>query len=293
MISYAQLYEDVLLARSFRGQTNGFYVDVGANHPEELSLTKHFYDAGWRGINIEPGDTFHLFEAQRPRDVNLNVGVAEASGELTFHQTTDRTLSTFSAEVAEHHARVGRTAAEQRTVPVLTLAAICAAHVTGPIDFMNIDVEGSEAAVIAGAEWRRYRPRVVIVESVYPCSETPVHQTWEPTLLANGYHFAGFDLLNRFYVRDEDASLLPVLRAPVHHYDDFVGIEQHRERLAHARHVELLEARVVVLSQDVADQRAQLDQLRGVGPRTARLIRGGKRLLRPIAGLARRLRPAA
>ena len=45
--------EDVRLARVLRGRTDGLYIDVGAAHPVHDSVTKHFYDAGWTGIDIE------------------------------------------------------------------------------------------------------------------------------------------------------------------------------------------------------------------------------------------------
>ena len=54
IISYADNFEDVLLRRVFPRGTPGFYIDVGAFDPVALSVTKHFSDAGWRGINIEP-----------------------------------------------------------------------------------------------------------------------------------------------------------------------------------------------------------------------------------------------
>ena len=37
MISYAQNFEDVMLARVFAGRSDGFYVDVGAADPINLS----------------------------------------------------------------------------------------------------------------------------------------------------------------------------------------------------------------------------------------------------------------
>jgi len=46
-ISYAQNHEDVLLYRALKGVGKGFYIDVGANDPEEDSVTKAFYDRGW------------------------------------------------------------------------------------------------------------------------------------------------------------------------------------------------------------------------------------------------------
>src|SRR5438876_9312099 len=54
LISYAQNFEDVMLGRVFAGRKTGFYVDVGAADPVNLSVTKWFYDLGWSGLNIEP-----------------------------------------------------------------------------------------------------------------------------------------------------------------------------------------------------------------------------------------------
>ena len=85
MISYAQNLEDVLLARAFAGVDTGFYIDVGAFDPDIDSVTRHFYDAGWRGINIEPvAATACAVCAERPRDINLNVALGRTDGTLTL-----------------------------------------------------------------------------------------------------------------------------------------------------------------------------------------------------------------
>ena len=39
-ISYAQNFEDIFLAGILKDIENGFYVDVGANHPVQDSVTK-------------------------------------------------------------------------------------------------------------------------------------------------------------------------------------------------------------------------------------------------------------
>ena len=81
MISYAQNSEDVVLMRAFADETNGFYIDVGAWDPVADSVTKVFYDGGWRGINIEPQPArCKLFEKERQRDTNLNVAISDAEG---------------------------------------------------------------------------------------------------------------------------------------------------------------------------------------------------------------------
>ena len=90
---------------------------------------------------------------------------------------------------------------------MLTLASLCDAHRVEEIDFLKVDVEGAERDVLAGADWRRFRPKVVLVEAVAPGDMAPTHAEWEPILLGNGYGFAFFDGLNRFYVADEAAAL--------------------------------------------------------------------------------------
>jgi hypothetical protein len=54
IISHAQNHEDILLWRALHDVEDGFYLDVGAQDPSYDSVTRAFYDRGWRGINIEP-----------------------------------------------------------------------------------------------------------------------------------------------------------------------------------------------------------------------------------------------
>jgi hypothetical protein len=51
--SYSQEGEDMVLYRTFETVKEGFYVDVGAHHPDRFSNTYKFYKQGWRGINID------------------------------------------------------------------------------------------------------------------------------------------------------------------------------------------------------------------------------------------------
>lgn len=233
MISYAQNREDVLLDRVFARGVEGFYIDVGANLPVEGSVTKHFYDLGWSGINIEPSSTYEQLAAARDRDVNLNVGVSDRAGTLPFFEFAPplSTASTFSAATAAMHRDAGLSCVE-RPVPVRTLADICEEHVERTIDFLSVDVEGHELEVLRGADWSRWRPRVVLVEATRPRTTTdssgttpPTHELWEPVLLEAGYIFATFDGLNRYYVRSEDERLVPGLRVPVNVTDDYVPHE--------------------------------------------------------------------
>jgi FkbM family methyltransferase len=225
MISYAQNGEDVVIARAFTPEHNGFYIDVGASDPIVDSVTKHFYDHGWSGINVEPAaPVVATLRGQRPRDTNLELGIGAAPGQLTFYELPPQMVgcSTFSRELADEYEKSGWDV-ETRTVEVTTLAAVCEEHVgERPIDFLKIDVEGDEAAVLEGADFERFRPRILIVEATRPGTTILSYQAWEGGVLEAGYQFVLFDGVNRFYVRDEDAGLAAALSAPANVLDDFL-----------------------------------------------------------------------
>jgi FkbM family methyltransferase len=252
--SYAQHAEDVRLARAFAGRTAGFYIDVGAWHPIRDSVTKYLYDLGWHGIDIEPGvETARLLREDRPRDLVLELACSDADGEMALHETdVPNDWSTLVPQTAKavhaiHARRMG-----ERVVPVRTLRSICQEHVHEQIDFLKIDVEGHEAAVLRGADFDRWRPAVVVVEATVPHTTAPSHGEWEPVLLDARYRFAGFDGINRYYAAEECSELIPLLAAPVTVLDNW---ETHRYLAALEGEAEL--------RAELERAAAELDELRG------------------------------
>ncbi|MEQ9501634.1 MAG: FkbM family methyltransferase [Deltaproteobacteria bacterium] len=225
MLSYAANHEDVRLARVLTS-ARGTYVDVGANHPSEGSVTKHFYDRGWRGMNVEPSPAmFARLEAERPEDINVHGAAWDAEGRGTLHFFPRAPgLSTLDATIAAQH-ELGLTF-ETHDVPLFTLAGLCETHLEGRgIDLMVVDVEGAEARVLAGADFRRWRPRIVVVEATKPLSRTRSHDAWEPILTGADYIPTAFDGCNRFYVAAEEAALAPALAEPLCFVDRYVDAE--------------------------------------------------------------------
>ena len=220
MISYAQNREDVLLARAFAGQASGFYVDVGAAHPLEHSVTKHLYESGWRGVNVEPTAVFfERLAADRPRDVNVQAVLGTWIGTATLFVAPDAPeLSSLSTAQADRVAAEGRRLRPVR-VDVTTLARVCEQHAPPIIDLLKIDVEGEERRVIAGGDWSRFRPRLVMIEHILHGVPSSTSPSWEPLLLDAGYELVADDGINRYYVTAGEDELRERLRHPVDVYE--------------------------------------------------------------------------
>lgn len=217
-ISYSQNLEDVLLFRALGSVENGFYIDVGANDPLADNVTRMFYDLGWRGINAEPSPSwFEKIKTHRPRDVNLNIAVADKHGERTFFEVEGTGLSSMNEGFADRGASFGF-GKTSYSVQTETLAAICQMHAPKDIHFLKIDVEGAEEEVLRGADFTRYRPWIVLVEAVEPLSTVQSHESWDPILIGAGYEFVLFDKVNRFYVARERADLKKFFVAPADSY---------------------------------------------------------------------------
>jgi FkbM family methyltransferase len=223
-LSYAQRLEDFYLAKAFAGQSAGFYVDIGAGHPVEDNVSYHFYLQGWSGLVVEPqADLLQAYRDKRPLDRRDHRLVGAATGETDFHIfPTLHGLSTTRADTAEA-ARIHEATFRTERREMITLAALLAEHQVTQIDFLKIDVEGAEHEVLAGGDWSRWRPAIILAESVSPGAEDN-WRSWDALLIAQNYDFTLFDGLNRYYVARENPEVrarLPKEIAPwdsvVHH----------------------------------------------------------------------------
>jgi FkbM family methyltransferase len=224
LTSYAANLEDILLHRALGSISSGFYIDVGANDPINGSVTKLFYDQGWRGINIDPNAKYiGKLNGQRPRDVNLNLAASDKPGLLLFHemQGSAHELSTTRPDVADAHAANG---VEIRSYDVVadTLTAICERHKVNDIHFLKVDVEGAEEAVFRGFDLRRFRPWIIVAEtSVVGMTNDADVSAWNTLLCDASYKFVHFDGVNRYYVAAEHTKLTPFFALPVDIYERY------------------------------------------------------------------------
>jgi FkbM family methyltransferase len=257
-VSYAQNMEDILLDRLFKDQV-GTFMDVGANHPILDNNTYFFYLRGWQGINLEPIRRLRdLFLEHRPEDTTLAVAASDTEGTLPFYEVTNSDgLSTLSPDIAKRYRQRGL-AVTERQLPVRTIDSLVKEYRIRPPDFLSIDVEGHEDQVIRGIPLATWRPKVLVVESTLPESTTASFKSWEPILLENGYLFAAFNGINRFYLRDDLRDKLNCFEYPVNVLDCY----KRYETVALEKSVQEVRGEVARIEAAWAADRARFEEIR-------------------------------
>jgi FkbM family methyltransferase len=179
--SYSQEGEDMILSRIFADKANGFYVDVGAHHPQRFSNTYYFYLLGWNGINIDAmPESMKIFNEIRPNDLNLEVGISETRQELTYYAFAEPAYSSFCKEVAEEYSQLYHLEiAFEKEIQTYPLSEVLDEHLplNQSIDFLNIDVEGLDYQVLNSNDWEKYRPTIVLVEDLKQTSFCEANQS--------------------------------------------------------------------------------------------------------------------
>jgi len=224
-VSYAQNFEDVMLWRALKHVENGFYIDIGAQHPVVDSVSLAFYEHGWRGVHIEPTQQYStLLRAARPDESVFQLAIGNKNEWLTFFEFEDTGLSTADAEIARKHQESGFRCRET-LVPVLSLDALLQQVGARDIHWLKVDVEGLEKEVLESWHCSSNLPWVIVVESTRPLSQEKSHQQWEALLLVKGYSYVYFDGLNRFYVSPEHSELTEAFDAPPNIFDSFIRFD--------------------------------------------------------------------
>ena len=170
---FGQEGEDAVLAGLLEpGKGNGgFFVDVGAHHPTRFSNTWKFYQAGWRGINLDPTPkSMDVFNRLRPEDTNLEVGVSRVAATRQFFCYNEPALNGIDNDRREELKDTPyklEAIIEIQTLPLSQIVEKYGQRYSTP-NFLTIDVEGLEIEVLSSHDWQRFPFDHVLIEQRLP-----------------------------------------------------------------------------------------------------------------------------
>jgi hypothetical protein len=109
------------------------------------------------------------FNCNRPKDINLNIGISDISGNLTYYMFNEPALNGFDEKLArERDGVAGYCIVDRKHVKVERLETVLKEYLctSRTIDFLTIDVEGYDEKVLESNDWELFRPVVILVETL-------------------------------------------------------------------------------------------------------------------------------
>lgn len=253
LISYAQNYEDVRLWRAFRDTESGRYLDIGTQDPVHDSVSRLFYERGWRGVHAEP--TPHYAAAMRdarPDEKVIEAAVSCSQAPMVLFEIPNTGLSTGVPEIAKNHEKAGWSHREI-LVPTISLECLLDHMGQDPIHWLKIDVEGMEADVLTSWGNHPARPAALIVEATAPNTQEPTHHVWKDMVTQRGYQEVLFDGLSLYFVHETEIHRAEDLALSPNVFDGFQVLHTHFS----AQHVAAETDRVISELQSEAEAQEQ------------------------------------
>jgi len=197
MNSRAQLFQDLMVLFFLREKRNGYFVEFGATDGVDLSntvvLEKLFQ---WRGLLAEPAKRWHAaLKDNRSAAIDTRCVWSDSGQQLEFRETDIGELSTLVDLVDKDFNREGRVKGTNYPVETISLNDLLQAHnCPKEIDYMSIDTEGSELAILQAFDFSNYDIKIMTVEHN---GVEPNRQEIFNLLTANGF-VRIFDVLSKF-----------------------------------------------------------------------------------------------
>lgn len=211
--SRGQFAEDRILLEIFGDRPEGYCVEIGAYDGLTGSASYAFEKRGWHCLLVEPIAAL-VEEIRKHRTCTVvNCAVSNKEGVATlFVAENVEEMSTLdlTSDRRKWIEQVGGTVKEI-TVRTATLDSLLAEAAFPEIQFITIDVEGHEMAVLEGFTLEAHRPRIVIIED-NSASDDPRARGGDPRvgrhMSEHGYvHFRRTGV-NEWYAHESDMELV-------------------------------------------------------------------------------------
>ncbi len=209
-VNFSNYGEDLVLTRMFQLPPQGFYVDIGSNHPIVASNTFRLDLMGWTGVAIEPNPALTAKYARlRPSCQVVTSGVGETAGRLEYILFNIDQCNTVDPKLADIARQRGIKEIGRIPIEVRPLDELLAEHVRDHfIDVMSIDIEGHEIPALRSNNWARWTPAIILGED-----HLPFGRSFEDSELALFLRDRGYAVVSRvhfttFFVHRDHAERL-------------------------------------------------------------------------------------
>ena len=173
---YAQNNEDDFYAEYLDlSKKDGRYLDIGAGRAHDISNTRMLYELGWQGLCIDANPEYVEEWAQlRPKDIFLTQAIVDKPGPVTVANTVIEGSWLYEEFYKKRY--------KTFQVPGITLMQLLGIYPDFyNVDLFSLDVELSEAKVLATADFSKFTPKLIIMEKcVRSVDSKPL---WEHLLL--------------------------------------------------------------------------------------------------------------
>jgi len=204
--SFAYTGEDRILEGIYKPliTENGYYVDVGCNHPKFLSNTYGLYRKGWRGICVDANPLMiRKFDYLRPGDIAVCALVSDEEGEKNFYTIENNVLSTVEIENLRDAEKQGLSYQTSKLQTRTLTSILDENECPNEIGILSVDVEEHDLNVLKSLDFDKYSPKVIIVEDeTYQVGFEESSMIYS-FLKDQGYDLVGFVLTNLYFLRKE------------------------------------------------------------------------------------------
>ena len=165
---YSQWGEDKFIVEYFKDKEKGIYLDIGCFNPFMYSNTCLLHKKGWAGINIDINPTsIDLFNIARPNDFNICTTINNEK--RLFEVYLDDPFSPLNTLDSKFYKNLGKSfSTNKKSISIESKSIdeiIKLSDIKTNIDFINIDVEGSDYKILTQINIKKIKPKLISIET--------------------------------------------------------------------------------------------------------------------------------
>ncbi len=203
---YSQDNQDYIVYENFfKDQKDGFYCDIGGNHPLKINNTRYFEELGWDGVAFEPLPHMKKLWAEHRKAKLFPFALSDNEGEVIFTVVKDETgwedMLSFVKETGEVESDFET---DEIQVQTKIFRKVMEDESITHIDYLSLDVEGHELNVLKGIDFTKIKINVLTIENNPPSCILYGDENIRKFMFKNDYFLWGRTIgLDDIYVRND------------------------------------------------------------------------------------------